>query len=92
LIHSLSQAIKLYAIQPFFIFYEVYYLCSMEPIVTEDGFKMLQNPEESRSLLNDYYTSLGFKVADACDADPGFSNMDSSAVSSKASNVDKGLR
>jgi hypothetical protein len=34
----------------------------MEPIVTNDGFKVVQNPEESRKLLGAYYESQGFHV------------------------------
>ena len=34
----------------------------MEPVVTPDGYKVLQNPEESRSLLGDYYERQGFHV------------------------------
>ena len=34
----------------------------MEPVVTPDGYKVLQNPEESRSLLVDYYERQGFHV------------------------------
>ena len=34
----------------------------MEPVVTTEGFKVLQNPEESRSLLGAYYESQGFHV------------------------------
>jgi hypothetical protein len=34
----------------------------MEPVVTTEGFKVLQNPEESRSMLSAYYESQGFHV------------------------------
>jgi hypothetical protein len=34
----------------------------MEPVVTKEGFKVLQNPEESRTLLGAYYESQGFHV------------------------------
>ena len=34
----------------------------MEPVITEEGFKMLQDPQESRSLLSAYYETLGFHV------------------------------
>jgi len=37
----------------------------MEPVVTPDGYKVLQNPEESRSLLGDYYERQGFHVIPA---------------------------
>ena len=34
----------------------------MEPVVTTEGFKVVQNPEESRDLLGAYYESQGFHV------------------------------
>ena len=34
----------------------------MEPIITPEGFKILQNPDESRNLLSSYYTTIGFNV------------------------------
>jgi hypothetical protein len=34
----------------------------MEPIVTPERYKVQQNPEESRSLLGDYYERRGFYV------------------------------
>ena len=37
----------------------------MEPVVTVEGFKLLQNPEEARSLLIAYYETLGFHVAES---------------------------
>lgn len=36
----------------------------MEPIVTVEGFKLLQNPEEAWSLLKAYYETQGFHVID----------------------------
>jgi hypothetical protein len=36
----------------------------MEPVVTPEGHKVLQNPEESRSLLRDYYERQGFHVVE----------------------------
>jgi hypothetical protein len=34
----------------------------MEPITTIDGFNMMQNSRESRSLLNEYYRQQGYEV------------------------------
>jgi hypothetical protein len=34
----------------------------MEPVITVEGYKVLQNPEESRSLLSAYYETLGFHI------------------------------
>ncbi|MEO8404227.1 MAG: hypothetical protein ABI480_06520 [Chitinophagaceae bacterium] len=34
----------------------------MEPIITLDGFKMMQDSEKSRSMLNDYYYSQGYTI------------------------------
>ena len=36
----------------------------MEPIVTVEGYKILQNPEEAWRLLKDYYEKLGYHVVD----------------------------
>ena len=48
----------------------------MEPVITVEGFKVLQDPEESRNLLGAYYETLGFHVVQATDI--------SSAVKDKA--------
>ena len=36
----------------------------MEPVITSDGFKVLQNPDQARNLLSAYYEKLGFHVID----------------------------
>jgi hypothetical protein len=42
----------------------------MEPVITVEGYKVLQNPEESRRLLSAYYETLGFHVkAESSSAD-----------------------
>jgi hypothetical protein len=34
----------------------------MEPVITHEGYEVLQNSQKSRDLLSDYYRSLGFRV------------------------------
>ena len=55
------------ALGPNIIKCSIFYLIKialMEPILTPDGYKVLQNPEESRSLLRDYYERQGFQVVE----------------------------
>lgn len=34
----------------------------MEPIITIEGYHMMQSSQQSRSLLNDYYRQQGYEV------------------------------
>lgn len=34
----------------------------MEPIITIEGYNMMQSSQQSRSLLNDYYRQQGYEV------------------------------
>lgn len=36
----------------------------MEPIVTIEGYKILQNPEEAARIVKEYYEKLGYNVID----------------------------
>jgi len=36
----------------------------MEPIVTVEGFKILQDPAQAWRLVSDYYKALGYHVVE----------------------------
>ena len=54
----------------------------MEPVITVEGFKVLQDPEESRSLLGAYYETLGFHVVKATDASAAVKDKSQQTVQS----------